>query len=267
MDFSALFQRAGKVAANNSPAILTALGVTGTLTTAYLAAKGAFQAAKIIADAEEHGTLPSAETGEEVPVKFDDLDFKKKAELTWKVYIPAATCAAMTVTAIICANRASERRAAAMASAYAFVEKSFKEYREKTVKKVGKKKEQEIRDEIVQDRITEHPPSQTVLALAAQQGSVLCWDKWSDRYFVSDMESIRKAVNDFNHELINSTHLSLTEFYHLLGMTPIGNSDDLGWDSNDKLELHYTTALTKNNVPCLAIDFVNRPNHRYAQLY
>ncbi|QNN99522.1 hypothetical protein SEA_TIEDYE_46 [Streptomyces phage TieDye] len=259
MDFSALFQRAGKVAANNSPAILTALGVTGTLTTAYLAAKGAFQAAEVLRKAEEEISTP------EEAEKFNSI--QGKAELTWKVYIPAATCAAMTVTAIICANRASERRAAAMASAYAFVEKSFKEYREKTVKKVGKTKEQAIRDEIVQDRITEHPPSQTVLALAAQQGSVLCWDKWSDRYFVSDMESIRKAVNDFNHELINSTHLSLTEFYHLLGMTPIGNSDDLGWDSNDKLELHYTTALTKNNVPCLAIDFVNRPNHRYAQLY
>ncbi|AOZ64912.1 hypothetical protein SEA_ESKETIT_47 [Streptomyces phage Esketit] len=263
MDFSALFQRAGKVAANNSPAILTALSVSGAITSVYLAAKGAFQAAEIIREAEDHRNETNAIDGGDIP----EIDFKKKAELTWKVYIPAATCLAMTVTATICANRVSERRAAAMASAYAFAEKSFKEYREKTQKKVGKTKEQAIRDEIVQDRITEHPPSQTVLALAAQQGSVLCWDKWSDRYFVSDMESIRKAVNDFNHELINSTHLSLTEFYHLLGMTPIGNSDDLGWDSNDKLELHYTTALTKNNVPCLAIDFVNRPNHRYAQLY
>lgn len=263
MDFSALFQRAGKVAANNSPAILTALGVTGTITTAYLAAKGAFQAAKVLMDEEQKVT----ESEGTVDVEYATLDFKKKAELTWKCYIPAATCAAMTVTTIICANRVSERRAAALASAYAFAEKSFKEYREKTLQKTSKNKEQAIRDEIVQDRITEHPPSQTILALAAQQGSVLCWDKWSDRYFVSDMESIRKAVNDFNHELINSTHLSLTEWYHLIGLPPIGASDDLGWDSNDKLELNYTTALTKNNVPCLAIDFVNRPNHRYAQLY
>ena len=263
MDFSALFQRAGKVAANNSPAILTALSVSGAITSVYLAAKGAFQAAEIIREAEDHRNETNAIDGGDIP----EIDFKKKAELTWKVYIPAATCLAMTVTATICANRVSERRAAAMASAYAFAEKSFKEYREKTVKKVGKTKEQAIRDEIVQDRIAEHQPSQTVLALAAQQGSVLCWDKWSDRYFVSDMESIRKAVNDFNHELINSTHLSLTEFYHLLGMTPIGNSDDLGWDSNDKVDLHYTSALTKNNVPCLAIEFVTRPNHRYSQLY
>src|SRR5687768_10160333 len=191
MDFSALFQRAGKVAANNSPAILTALSVSGAVTSVYLAAKAAFQAAKVLGEAEvEISTTEEAE-------HFNT--FKGKAELTWKLYIPAATCLAMTVTATICANRVSERRAAAMASAYAFAEKSFKEYREKTLKKVGKNKEQAIRDEIVQDRITANPPGQTVLALAAQQGSVLCWDKWSDRYFVSDMETIRKAVNDFNH--------------------------------------------------------------------
>ncbi|WPJ30657.1 hypothetical protein [Streptomyces phage Psst1] len=264
MDFGALFQRAGKVAAENSPAILTAIGVTGTITTAILAARGAFKAAEILTAEEAvldkaHQEDPSVERGE--------LDFRSKFELTFQVYIPAATCAALTVTAIICANRVSERKTAAIASAYMYAEKNFKEYREKTLQKAGKKKEQEIRDEIVQDRITSNPPDQTVLALSAQQGSILCWDKWSDRYFSSDMESIRKAVNDFNHELINSTHLSLTEWYHYLGITPLGGSDDLGWDSNDKLELHYTTALTKNNVPVLAIDFVNRPNHRYAQLY
>lgn len=263
MDFSALFQRAGKVAADNSPAILTALSVSGAITSVYLAAKGAFAAARIIDSAEEENAIKLEEEGTE----YVPLTTKEKAELTWKVYIPAATCLAMTVTTTICANRVSERRAAAMASAYAFAEKSFKEYREKTLKKTSKPKEQAIRDEIVQDRVEANPPGATVMALAAQQGSVLCWDKWSDRYFVSDMESIRKAVNDFNHELINSTHLSLTEFYHLIGMTPIGSSDDLGWDSNDKLELNYTTALTKNNIPVLAIDFANRPNHRYAQLY
>jgi len=263
MDFSALFKRAGKVAANNSPAILTALSVSGAITSVYLAAKGAFRASEIIRDAEDHRNEANAVDGSDIP----EIDFRMKAELTWKVYIPAATCLAMTITATICANRVSERRAAAMASAYAFAEKSFKEYREKTLKKVGKGKEQAIRDEIAEDHVATNPPNPTVLALAAQQGSVLCRDKWSDRYFVSDMESIRKAVNDFNHELINSTHLSLTEFYHLIGLAPIGASDELGWDSNDKLELNYTTALTKNNVPCLVIDFVNRPNHRYAHLY
>lgn len=258
MDFSALFQRAGKVAANNSPAILTALGVTGAVTSVYLSATAAFKAAKVISEAKAEREAEAEST---------PLEFKEMAELTWKLYIPAATCLAMTVTATICANRVSERRAAAMASAYAFAEKSFKEYREKTQKKVGKTKEQAIRDEIVQDRITANPPGQTVLALASQEGSQLCWDKWTDRYFVSDMETIRKAVNDFNQELINSSYLSLSEFYHYLGIRPTAESDNIGWTTDALLEVDYSAALTDKGVAVIAIDFRNRPSNRISSLY
>ncbi|QAY17166.1 hypothetical protein SEA_MADAMATO_48 [Streptomyces phage Madamato] len=264
MNFGALFQRAGKVAAENSPAILTAIGVTGTLTTAYLAARGAFKAAEILR--EEEAVLEKAHQ-EDPSVERGELDFRSMFELTFQVYIPAATCAALTVTAIVCANRVSERKAAAIASAYMYAEKNFKEYREKTLQKAGKKKEQEIRDEIVQDRITANPPGQTVLTLASQDGSQLCWDKWTDRYFVSDMESIRKAVNDFNQELINSTYLSLSEFYHLVGLRPTAESDNVGWDTDKLLEVDYSAALTDKGVAVIAIDFRNRPSSRIASLY
>lgn len=262
MDFSALFQRAGKVAANNSPAILTALSVSGAITSVYLAAKGAFQAAEIIREAEDHRNETNAIDGGDIP----EIDFKKKAELTWKVYIPAATCLAMTVTATICANRVSERRAAAMASAYAFAEKSFKEYREKTVKKVGKTKEQAIRDEIVQDRVDNAKPSQTVIMLSAQDGSQLCWDMWTGRYFVSDMETIRKAVNDFNQDVINSSYGSLSEFYQLIGLENTKESDNIGWTTDALLEVNYTSVL-RDGRAVLAIDFHNRPTNRISSLY
>jgi len=259
MDFSAFFQRAGKVAANKSPAILTALGVTGTITTAYLAAAAAFKAARVISD--ENAILEKARQ-ESPGAEIAELDLRGMAELTWNLYIPAATCAALTVTTIICGNRASERRAAAMAAAYTFAEKSFAEYREKTLLKVGKKKEQEVRDEIVQDRIKANPPGRTVLALASQDGSQLCWDKWTDRYFVSDMESIRKAVNDFNQELINSSYMTLSDFYYLIGMRPTSDSDNIGWNTDKLLEIDYSAALTDKGVAVIAIDFRNRPSHR-----
>lgn len=264
MDLSVLFKRAGKVAAKNSPAILTAIGVTGTLGAAYLAAKGAFQASEVLTKATEH---KKAQLGEGFDEEVDGaLSFEEKFNLTWRLYAPAASCVVLSVTAIICANRIGDRRTAAMASAYSIVEKSYAEYRAKTTEKVGKKKEQEIRDEIAQDRQDANPPSSTTFIVSGK-GSTRCFDKWSGQYFTNDMESIRSAVNDFNQLVINSTFASLTELYHMIGVRPTRASDEVGWDTDKLLEVEYSGTLHADGTPCIAIDFRTMPNPRYSQLY
>ena len=258
-DLSALFKRAGKVAAENSPAILTAIGVTGTLTSVYLAAKGAFQASEILREAEDHRNESNAVDGTEIP----EIDLQQKAELTWQCYVPAATCAALAVTAVICSNRISDRRTAALASAYTIVKDGFAEYRAKNVEKLGAKKEQELRDEIVAERLNRRPYEQTQIVLTGR-GSTLCYDMWNDRYFESDMETIRKAVNDFNQQVINETYGSMTDFYHLIGLDSTGHSDDFGWDTDKLLELDFSAHLHADGTPSLAIDFKTKPNSRFA---
>jgi hypothetical protein len=129
--------------ADNSPAILTALGVTGTLTVAYLTGKATFKAAEILSE-------------ETTRRKIDDdpeLDGWDKVDLVWKQYVPAAGIAAMTIAAIISANHISTRRVAAFASAYSFAEKGFAQYKDKVLEKVGEKKEQDIRDEVAKQRL------------------------------------------------------------------------------------------------------------------
>lgn len=265
MDLSALFQRAGQAAAKNSPAILTAIGVTGTLTTAYLAAKAGFKSAAVIADAEENGTLPHPETGEDIPVKFDELKFQQKFELLWELYVPAATCATLTIAAIICSNRVSERRAAALASAYTLAEKNFKSYREKTLKKVGKKKEQEIRDDIATDEVNKKPPSKSKITVVGNF-ETLVLDQYSGRYFTGDIEKIRSAVNDFNAMVINDNYGSLTEFYELIGLDATSVSGDFGWTTDKLLEVNYSWT-TWNGDPLLCIDFISRPVSKYDTIF
>jgi hypothetical protein len=257
MNLTPLFKRLGKVAADNSPAILTSIGVTGVVASAYLAAKGAFQAADIItkAQAEED----KGEVGHE-------LTTEEKFHLTWKCYIPAATCVVLSATAMICANNISNRRAAAMASAYSVVRESYSEYRAKTVEKIGKKKEQEVRDEIAQDRRDRHPIDRTTLIVTGK-GPTLIYDKWNDRYFTSSRNEIDAAVNQLNREINVNGFATMTEFYHLLNVPGVGHSDYLGWSLKQLLEVKYSGTLDADGDACLQMEFASEPDPKFDSAY
>jgi len=168
----------------------------------------------------------------------------------------------MTITAMVCSNRISDNRTAAVAAAYSFAEKNFKEYREKTVAKMGKKKEQEVRDEVAQDGVTKNPPKKSEIVIVGN-GTVLCKDAYSGRYFQSTMEAIRKAENDMNWELLNSGYASVSDWWHFLGLESTSESDQIGWNTDTKFEVEYSTALTDENEPCIVATFRPGPIGRF----
>lgn len=256
IDIGPLLKQAGKVVAKNSPAILTAIGVTGTISTAIFAARGAYQARDIIVNEE---TARSVSTEPD----FEPLDTKDKFNLTWKLYIPAAISAGMTVGAIIFANRISDKRAAVAASAYAFVEKQFTDYQRKTKEKLGKNKESAMRDELAEDQFRERDLRQQIIITG--KGSTNCYDSWSNRSFQSDMQILRKAMNDFNCQVIANDYGSLTEFWSMIGLSPTDQSDNIGWSPDRLLELKYTSVL-ENDEPHLCVTFATRPRLRFDYL-
>jgi hypothetical protein len=273
MDLSILFKRAGKVAAENSPAILTAIGVTGTLTTAYLAARGAFQAVDALEEAAEvkkaeflgealNEVAEAPETEGIALLSPEPLTNWEMFEATWKFYIPAAASAALTVAAIVCAASVQDRRNAALISAYTAVDKGFQEYRSKAADRLGVKKDKEIVDEIAQDAVTKNPPTQHEIMLVSE-GNVLCRDMYSGRYFNSDMESIRKTDNDINWAILNEGYASLTDYWDKLGISGTTDSDELGWNHDVRFELEITTTMSENNRPCIAVAFRRAPVPRY----
>ncbi len=249
IDFSALFQRAGKAAAENSPVILTALAATGTLATAYLAAMGAFKSAQQIAEARVADELE--ETGD------SKKDFRQAFDLTWKNYIPCAVSAALTVASIVGVNRSSERSAAAMAMAYKASEKAYSEYREAAVAKVGKTKEASIHEEAMRRRLEENPVESTTIVYT-HKGDTLVYDVWNDRYFNHDVELIRRAVNDFNQKVIHENWATLNDFWNLLGVNQSGGSEKVGWDTDQLMEIREVWHTVNGN-PCMTLDFYTSP--------
>ena len=217
---------------DNSPAILTSLGVTGALTTAYLAAKASFRAARKI-DAE----APCS------PVK-------DKAQLVWKMYIPTAAAATMTVACVVGGAKIGAKRAAAAYSLMAITDKAFDEYKEKVVEQLGEKKEEKIRAEIAQDRMADGPG-----IVVVGKGSVLCYEMYTGRYFNSDMETLRSAQNTINEQLIAHNDANLNDLYHLLGLPGTSYSSTGGWTSDKMFKMNYTTVLSEDGRPCIAFDY------------
>lgn len=241
-----------RVTVRNSPLLLTAIGVVGTVTTALLTARATVQAVRIV-DSETDAWLYDKE--------YHRLNKKWVIKETWKLYIPPLSVAAVTVTSIILANRIGTRRAAALAAAYSLSEKAFDEYREKIVEKMGPKKEREARDEIAQERVTRNPGSASVIV--PEGLDVLCYDEYSNRWFTGNMERIKKAENDLNWQLIHHDAASLNELYSKLGLDPIHYGELIGWNAFRKLELSCTSVLRGDGKPAISIHFSYDPEPNY----
>lgn len=235
-------RRTNKYTHRHSPLIMTAIGVAGVATTAYLTAVASFKAARAI-DADE----------EKMGISDDPLQrFREQAAITWKFYIPAASTAVVTVGAIAYANRLGSKRTAAAVSAYAVTERAFAQYRDKVVEQIGNHKEQVIRDDIARDEVAKKKPDTVILA---GSGEALCCELHTGRYFMCSMESLRKAQNDVNARIMHELYISLDEFYYIIGLNPTATSGDLGWDSDRLMDLEFSSVLTEEGRPCLAFNY------------
>lgn len=243
MSLSKLFTNVERFLGNNSPTILTAIGVTGTITTAFLTGKATTQAVRIL---------------DEIPLK--ERTQKEDVKAVWTLYIPPVATGIVTVTSIILANRIGMRRAAAIAAAYSLSERAFVEYREQVIERLGDRRERTMRDEIAQERVNKHPVTEVLMTGG---GTVLCFDTMSGRYFESDMERLRKAQNDINYEILNNTYATLHDFYSAIGLPPTRYSSEVGWSSSQLLEIHFATCLSENNRPCISIDYSSYPIRDY----
>jgi Family of unknown function (DUF6353) len=250
-----LIDKGKQLVSDNSTALLTGIGVTGTVTTAVLTGRASFKAARII-DAETKALKDDE----------PELTNKDKVKLVWTHYIPAVGVGTVTISSVILANRLSSKQAAALAAAYGLSEKAFQEYKEKVVEKIGQNKETDIRDSIAQDRVRNNPVNSREIILAGT-GEVLCFDILTGRYFQSSVEEIKRAENKMNFEIVHHMYVSLSAFYQEIGLPPTGFSEELGWNVDNRCEVKFSTVMSSDDRPCVAIDFHYLPIQNYGRFY
>ena len=233
----------GGVITKNSPTILTGLAVGGFLTTGIFVGRATIKAMRVI-DVENE----TRATGK-------DLERLEVVKLTWKFYIPAACMGAATIACIVGSNSINQRRNAALATVYGLTEVAFREYKEKVVETIGKSKELKIRDEVSADTIKRNPPGDKEVIFTGK-GVVLCYDSISGRYFKSDIEQIRRAINSLNKEFLSDMWVSVNDLYYELGLSNTVLGDRMGWDLDHGLvEVSFSTQLTEDDEPCLVLNY------------
>ena len=269
--FTKFIKDAQKVIVKRSPEILTGLGVAGLVTTTVLAVKATPKALRLIEMAEDHGIGITSKNG--------DPDWERRpltkletVKVAWKPYIPAAVTGAVSIACIIGASSVHARRNAALATAYQLSTTALSEYKEKVVETIGEEKEKVIREKIAQDKIDRDPIKESIEkeTVVIGSGEVLFLEPVSMQCFKSDIESVRKILNDINFRLTTGMeeYISLSEFYDEIGLPHTSISDDIGWNlgRDGQLEADFLAAKTTDGRPCLMLDYMVKPRYDYYRL-
>jgi Family of unknown function (DUF6353) len=264
MMLSGLAQHAHKVGyllKDHSTTLLTVAGVGGTIGTALLTGRATFKAADVIAK-EQHDL--------EEELKFPETEVKlsktEKTKLVWHLYLPPVASGVLTVTCIIVAHRISTKQIVALTAAAGISERALQEYKDKVLEKFGAKDNEKIRDDIAQDRVNKHPVDSREIILAGT-GEVLCYDMTTGRYFQSTVEEIKRAENKINSELLQHMSASLAEFHDEIGLPATSYTDSVGWGSPEIFKVVFSTVMSTDGRPCIAIDFERPPTPEYSRMH
>ena len=237
----------------HAPEILTGAGIAGIITTTILTVKATTKANMVLEE-------------KKLDLDKENLSGFETVKAVWPYYLPVVISGATSILCIIGANSVHVRRNAALATAYSLSETALKEYKDKVAEKIGIKKEHEIRDSIAKDKIDKNPVSDNTIIMT-NNGETLCYEPLSGRYFKSDINKIKTAINELNRRVIFDTYVSLNDFYDLLGLESNDLGDKLGWRMEQNgIEIDFSSQLSSNEVPCLVIDFLTLPTYDYSQL-
>jgi hypothetical protein len=234
----------------NSSTILTGVGSIGVVATAVLAVKATPKALELLDKAEK-------EKGE----KLTKLEVVRVAGLP---YVPSIVVGASTIACIFGANILNKRHQASLASAYALLDSSYKEYKKKVAELYGEDAELQIRTELAKDNFDEG----TVVHDGEKQ---LFYDEFSGRYFESTMADVIRAEYKINQKISSFGGADLNEFYAALDIPQEDYGVSLGWSIGSLMSTTWSQWLDfthkkvelDDGLECYIISFSTDPMYDY----
>lgn len=206
----------------NSATILTVAAAAGVITTSVLSAKAAIKASRILAHKEEE--------------KGEKLTFEETISAVWTIYILPIVAGVSTIACVFGANILNQRQQASLASAYALIENSYKEYKAKLKELYGEEAHNNIIDAIAAKKCEDVYISAGGLESAYNQEIEsdteprLFYDEYSGRYFESTIEKVLLAEYHLNRNYILRGFARLNDFYEFLGLEQTDYDEAVGWD-------------------------------------
>lgn len=253
---TSFFKNAQMTLTKHSPEILTGIGIAGMVTTTVLAVKATPKALRLIENEENELSNERCED-----VKLTPFEVIK---LVWPCYMPAVITCGASLACLIGGTSVNIRRNAALATAYKISETALSEYKDAVVETIGEKKEKVVKDKVAEKQIKKNPVSNNEVVIT-KKGDTLCYDGAFGRYFKSDIDAIKKAVNIINRNIIIDMYASLNDFYDLIGLKPIDVGYDLGWNIDDgEIDIYFSSQLAEDGTPCLVIGYSVAPKSDFS---
>lgn len=212
--------RSQKFVKRNASTILTCVGGVGVVTTSVMAVKATPKALALIEEAKQ-------EKGEELT----KLEIVKVAGPT---YIPSAVMGVATIACIFGANALNKRQQAALMSAYALLDNSYKDYKKKVGELYGEDADLKVRQELAKDDYDEEEDGSE-----EDDGKHLFYDQYSGRYFRATNETVLTAKYEINKVLNDDCYASLNELYDLFGIERLDHGDYIGWSSAQMFDTYW----------------------------
>lgn len=230
----------------NAPTILTCVGGVGVVATAVMAVKATPKALTIIEQAEEE--------------KGEKLTKLEVVQVAGPSYIPAIITGAATIACVFGANTLNKHQQAALMSAYALLDSSYKDYKKKVEELYGEDANATIRQELAKDKYEE-------IDIDVDDNKILFYDDYSKRYFESTMEDVLRAEYEINKKLVNQSGAFLNEFYEMLDIPAMPYGETLGWSTNrlnydswsSWLDFFHQKVVMDDGLECYIITFSSEP--------
>ena len=222
----------------NGPTILTCIGSIGVVVTSVMAIKATPKAIVLLEDAR-------AEKG-------DDLTKFEKFMVAVPAYIPTMIVGASTIACVFGANILNQRKQAALMSAYALLDSTYKEYQSKVVDLYSKEADSQVKKEIAKDKYLDDDK--------LVGNDALFYDEFSGRYFESTNAKVLKAEYETNKKISEHRGVCLNDFYCALGLEPTRYGDRLGWSVNDlSLDFRHEKFILDDGLEGCIITFMQEP--------
>lgn len=230
----------------NSATILTFAGVAGVVATSVMAVKATPKALRMIEDAKE-------EKGEDL-TKFETL------VVAGPSYIPAAITGVATIGCIVGANILNKHQQAALTSAYALLDQSYKDYKKKVNELFGEGADQQVKVAIVKDKYGERE-------FDLEGENRLYYDMFSEQYFEATPYAVSRAEYEVNRLNVSDGYVYLNDWYISLGLKPLEYGYEFGWTptiNQDRyweewINFKHEKIVMDDGLEVITIEFMQEP--------
>jgi hypothetical protein len=242
----------------NSPEILVVSGIVGVVTSTVMACKATTKIDEVLTESRAHVNATKKyveETG--FSEKYTETDYKKDLTIMYtqrgvalaKLYAPAVILGTASITAILAGHNIICKRNAALAAAYATVDRSFKEYRGRVVERFGEELDKELKynirtKEIEEIKVNEKTGKEEIVKTTEKvadpntysdyarifDDGCIGWTK-DPEYNLMFLKDQQRYADDM---LKTKGCLFLNEVYDMLGFQRTSAGAQVGWIYDEK---------------------------------